>query len=136
MRAGQAERLLGVVGEVGLRILVGKVSDDLDRGLVGTNGTIAAKTVEHARGGAFGFRCDDLVNRQRRIGDVVVDTDGESVEAALFEVLEDSEDHGRREVLGGQAVATTDDSNCGIVQSDLDVHVEGFADRARFLGAV
>ena len=44
---GHAAGLLGVVNEVSLNFVVGAVTDNLDRVLVGANGTIGAETVEH-----------------------------------------------------------------------------------------
>ena len=46
VRAGETSRLLGVVGEVCLAILVGRLTDDLDGVLVGTYGTVCTETVE------------------------------------------------------------------------------------------
>ena len=134
--AGEAEGLLGVVGEIGLRVFVGQMADDLDGGLVRADGTVAAEAVEHAGGRAGGFRGDVFVNLQGEVRDIVFDTDGEAVEAALFEVLIDGEDHGRREVLGGEAVAAADDRDGGVVDGDFDVHVQRFADGAGLFRAV
>ena len=136
MAAGQAEGLLGVVCEIRLRVLVGQVSDDLDRGLVRADGAVAAQSVEHARGGAGRLGGDVLVNLEAGVGHIVLDADGEAVEAIVLEVLVDREDHGGREVLAGEAVAAADDGDGRVVDSDLNIHVEGFADGAGLLGAV
>ena len=64
VRHRDAAGLLRVVDEVGLDILVGVVADDLDRVLVGSDGTVAAEAPEHAGGGAGRFGDDHFIDRQ------------------------------------------------------------------------
>ena len=54
---GDAAGLLGVILEVGLRLQVGVVTDDLDGVLVGADGAVRAQTPELAGGGARRERC-------------------------------------------------------------------------------
>ena len=83
------------------------------------------------------FSMDEiLVDRQRALGDVVVDAHGEVVEAGAVQVVEDRLDHGRGELLGAEAVAAADDGQALVGQGGGHVHVQGLAQGARLLGAV
>ena len=137
VRAGQTERLLGVVCEVSLCIFVGVHTDDLDGGLVCTDRTIAAETVEHAVCGTGRFGNDLFVDRDAGVGDVIGDTDGETMEGICrSEVLVDRQDHGGAEFLGGKTVTAADDGDFGVVDRNFDVQIQRFADGAGFFGTV
>ena len=135
---GDAAGLLGVIGEVALRVHVGVVADDLDGLLVGADGTVGTQTPELAAIGAFGLG-RDLDGLQRSAVQVVVDADGEVVLGLLcLQVVVDCDDLARRGVLGAEAVAAAVDLRrilFGVVHG-LEVHVERIAHGAGFLRSV
>jgi len=135
VRNGDAAGLLRVVDEVGLHVLVGVVADDLDRVLVRTDGAVAAETPEHARGGAGRLGDNDFVDRQRQVGDVVVDADGEVVRILAVEMLVNRIDHRRGEFLAGETVTAADDGDAAAFEGGLDIEVERLAEAARLLAA-
>jgi hypothetical protein len=55
VRDGHGAGFLRVVYEEALGVVVGFFTDDLDRVLVGANGTVGAEAVEHAAYGFFRF---------------------------------------------------------------------------------
>ena len=135
---GYAARLLGVVGEVALRVLVGVVADDLDAVLVGADGAVRTETVEFA-GDGRGMRDIDLfLDGKRSAGHIVEDTHGEVVLLALVHVLVHGVDHGGVEFLAAEAVPAAEDFRLDLhlVESRDDIEVEGLAEGAGFLGAV
>ena len=137
MADGDTAGLLGVIAEVRLNIFVSIVTDDGNGVLVGTDGTVRTQTPEHAAGGTGRFGNDGFFDRQREIGNIVFDTDGEVVEAFSVEVLVDGIDHGRSEFLAGKTVAAADDGEIGAVgESGFDVEVKRFTETAGFFGTV
>ena len=137
VRNGDAEGFLGVVGEVRLGIhVIAVLADDLDGVLVCADCSVAAETPEHAVRGAFRLGDDLFVNLEGGVGDVIVDTDGEAVEAVFREVLVDSENHGGGELLGGETVTAADDADVHAGEGDDHIEVERLADCARLFGAV
>ena len=117
------------------------VADDLDGVLVGTDGTVAAETPELALDGAGGSGVGRIgIHRERQVGDVVHDADGELAGGGvLLELLVDREGGSGLLVLGAQAVTAADHDavgDAGLVQGGDDVLVEGLADGAGLLGAV
>ncbi len=136
VRNGNTTGLLGVVFEIRLYEFVGVVADDFDGVLVGTHGAVGAEAPEHALGQAVLVDDDFFVHRQRQVRYVVVDADGEVRGAFAVEVLVDGVDHGRSELLAGQAVAAADDHDVLAGQSGLDVGVERFAEGAGLFQAV
>ena len=131
-----AAGLLGVVLEVALAVHVGVVGDDLDRVLVRPDRAVRAVAPELAADRAGEFGVQDRADRDRKVGDVVLDPDGEAVGAFAGQVVVDGLDHGRGEFLGGQAVAAADDLDVAAGQGHDDVEVERFADGPGFLGPV
>ena len=106
VRHGDAAGLAGVVGEIGLRIQVGVVADDLHGQLVRADGAVGAEAPELAGGLAFG-RHVEVLHFEGGVGHVVDDAHGEAV-AGLFggQIVEDREGLGGGEVFGGEAVAS------------------------------
>ena len=117
------------------------VADDLDRVLVRADRAVAAEAPELALDGAGGRGVGGvLLAREREVGEVVDDADGE---LALGLVLLELGVHRERVcgggVLGAQAVATAHDgevAHAGLVEGGDDVLVQGLADGAGLLGAV
>ncbi|KAF5048362.1 hypothetical protein DSECCO2_450910 [anaerobic digester metagenome] len=131
--------LLGVVGEISLCIEVGIVADDLDGVLVCTNGTVGAKTPEHAGHNILGGDVDGLVDGDGAIGDVIVDANGEVVESLACKVVIHSLGVAGGEVLAGQTEASADYLHVGsahLAEGGNDILVEGLAEGTGFLGAV
>ena len=141
VRDGDAAGLLGVVLEVGLDVLVGVVADDLNRVLVGADGTVATQTPELALDGAGGCGVGRILGLgQAQVGHVIDNADGElALGLVLLELLEDSERGRGRRILAAQAITAADDLDArlaGLVESGDDVLVERLADRTRLLGTV
>ena len=136
---GQAAGLLGVVGEIGLRVLIGVVADDLDGVLVGADGTVRAQTIELAGYGAGGSGVELLAQLQGGAGHVVVDAHGEMVLHFAFQVVVHGLHHGGGEFLGAQTIAAAhylDIIAAGFTQRGADILVQRFAQGAGLLGAV
>ena len=141
MRNRHAARLLGIVLEVGLHVLVSVVADDLDGVLVRADRAVAAQAPELALDGPRrrGVRAVGVL-RQRKVGHVVDDADGELASGLVLRKLGEHGERGRgRGILAAQAVAAADD---GDTRAALDgervqnVHVQRLAHAARFLRAV
>ncbi len=137
---GEAARLLGVIGEIGLHVQVGVVTDDLDGVLVGAHGAVRAQAVELAGDGALGRGVVLLAQVQGGVGHVIHDAHGEVVLGlGLFHVLIDGLDHGGGEFLAGQAIAPAVDGDvmlAGLNQRRAHVGVQRVAQGAGLLGAV
>jgi hypothetical protein len=136
-----AAGLLGVVLEVGLDVLVGVVTDDLDGVLVRTDGTVAAETPELALDGALGCGVRAvLVLGQGEVRHVIDDADGELTLGLRLGKLGVNSEHGSGwGVLGAETVTAADDGlvgDAGVGQRGDDVEIEGLALCAGLLGAV
>ena len=106
VRYGDAAGLAGVVGEIGLRIHVGMVADDLHGQLVRANGTVGTEAPELAGGLAFGHHVE-VFHFEGCVGHVVDDAHGEVVAGVSGgQIIEDSKDLSGGEVLGGETVTT------------------------------
>ncbi len=106
MGDGDRAGLLGVVDEVALGEVVGLLTDDLDRVLVGADRAVRAEAEEEAAEDVVAGDREVVVHRQRGVADVVDDADREVVLRFVgSEVVEDRLDHGGVELLRRQAVA-------------------------------
>ena len=135
---GNAAGLLGVVGEVSLRVHVGVVADDLYGLLVGADRSVGTESPELAAYGAFRLG-SYFLDRQRGHVDVVFDTDGELVLGPLLsKVLVDCDDLSRGGVLGAQTVSSAYDERLfGLVVVHVaDVQIERVSGSSGFLGSV
>ena len=135
----KAAGLLGVIGEVALRIHVGMVADDLDGVLVRADGAVRTEAVELAGDGAFRRRVDLLLHIEGGEGYVVDDADGEVVLLRAIQVIEHSLRHGGREFLGTEAIAAAEDHDvmdARFRERADDVLIERLAEGTGFLGAV
>ena len=139
VRAGEAARLLRVVGEVSLAILVRVVADNLHRVLVRTDRTVSTQAVELGLEDAFATECLFSLEGQRGEGHVVHDAHREVVlRFGQGEVVVDGDNHRRRSVGRAEAVAAAHDDGAFslVVEGILHVEVERFAAGAGFLSAV
>jgi hypothetical protein len=144
MRDGDGAGFLGVVDEVALGEEVGLFADDLDGVFVRADGAVGAETDEDAAAHAGGLEFEVVVPRERGVGDVVVDADGEAVlRAGGVEVGEDRLGHGRGELLRAETVAAAENARgrdgggmLGAGEGGEHRHEQGFADGAGLLGAV
>jgi hypothetical protein len=136
--------LLRVVDEVGLRVQVGRLADDLDRVLVRADRPVGAEPVEDGPEEARIRLVGLLAHDERRVRDVVDDADGEAAARRGFgSRLEDGAHHRGRELLRRKPVAAADDARAQLrprrrrgVQRGDDVEIERLAGRARLLRAV
>ena len=132
--------LLGVVGEVALRVHVGVVADDLDAVLVRADRTVGTETEELAGDRAFRRGVHERTHREAGERDVVDDTDREVILGlVLIEVIIDSLDHRGREFLAAETVASADDLDAAatrFTERGHDVLIQRFAEGAGLLGAV
>ena len=136
MGDGDAAGLLGVIVKVSLYVHVGVVTDDLNRVLVGANGTVCAQAPELAALDASGGGVRIFADGQGQVGHIVVDADGE---ALLVLIAVHSDDLSGGGVLAAQTVAAAEDGNIvelGAVESSHHIQVQGLADGAGLLGAV
>ena len=140
MRHGHGAGFLRVVVEVTLGEVVGLFTDDLDRVLVGADGTICTEAKEHTTDSAF--RLDNKVGIyvQAGVGDIIVDAESEMVlGVGVAQLIQRRLDHRRGEFLGRQPIAAADNLDIApstFYESVDDIQVERFAERARFLGTV
>ena len=135
---GQTAGLLGVIGEVALRVFFGVVADDFDAVLVRADGAVGAEAVELAGDGGRVGDVDFFFDFQRSARHVVGDADGEVVLLALVHILVDRRSHGRIEFLAAEAVSAAEHFRLDLlfVKRGDDVEIERFAEGTRFLGAV
>ena len=135
----EAAGLLGVVGEVALRVHIGVVADDLDAVLVRADRSVGTEAEELARDRTLGRRVDKLAERERSAGHIVVDADREVI-LRLFgiEIVVNGLNHRRREFLAAEAVSAADNRNilAGLSESGHDVLIQRFAEGAGLLRAV
>ena len=139
VRCRIAARLFRVVGEVGLAVFVGRVADDFNRVLVGSNGTVGAQADETGLERIFVFEVQFRAYRQRGERYVVHDAYREVILRLVgLQVFVNGQHLRRGGVFRRQPVAAAYDDRrvCGAVQHVFDVEVERFAVGARFLGTV
>ncbi len=105
LRAG----LVRVVDKITLGIQVSVFTDDLHAVLVRAHCAIGAQAVEHRAGDVGFLDAEGRIPRQAQVGDVIVDTNGETVQRLrIKQGVIDGLDHRRGEVFVGNAVATAD----------------------------
>ena len=109
MRHGEAAGLLGIIGEIALRVQLRMVADDLDAVLVCTDRSVGTEAEEFAGDGALGRRIDLLGDLERQMRHIILDANGEVILELARKVLVHGVDHGRRELLGAEAVTAADD---------------------------
>ena len=144
VRDGDGAGFLGVVNEVALGEEVGLFADDLDGVFIRADGAVRAETNEDATTHARGLELEGLVPAQRRVGDIVVDADGEPMaRAGGVEVGENTESHRGGEFLGAETIAAADhaaqrhgDGSLGLGESREHGEIERFAGGAGLLGAI
>ena len=120
-------------------MLVGIVTDNLHRVLVGTYCTVSAQTVEFGFEHAFAAQCDFFFLGQRSEGNVVYDTDSEVVlRHRHSQVLVNGEDLRGSSVLGSQTVTAAYDNRSILctVEAVFYVEVQRFAVSTRFFRTV
>jgi len=111
VRCGDGTGLARVVDEVALRVVGRLRADDLDGVLVCADGPIRAQSIEERTHGLGVFGGELGIVVQAAVGHIVVDADGEAVlQVLLLQLVEDALDHGRGEILGGEAVSPADDA--------------------------
>jgi hypothetical protein len=146
MADGHGTGFLGVVLEIALTVVGRLLGDDLDRVLIGRDGTVRAESVEDAgRDPLQRVGLEVGIPGQTGVADIVEDADGKGILGLIFgQFVEDRLDHRGREFLGTQAIASADDARHGVEftgregageRSD-DIFVERLAIGARFLGAI
>src|SRR5580700_7524908 len=114
VRNGDRTGLLRVIDEISLRVIVGILTDYLDRILIRAHGAVRAQAVEHGPDNVVGLGGERRVISQAGMADVVVDPDGEVilclvVELIRFQIVVHRLDHGGSEFFGREAVPSTHD---------------------------
>ena len=79
VRNGNTAGLLRVILEVSLNVFIGMVTDNLNRVFVSTNGTVAAETPELTFNSALSRGVRSFLLGERKVGNIIVNTDGEVV---------------------------------------------------------
>ena len=147
MRNRTRAGFLRVVHEVGLRVLVGVLADDLDRVLVRANGAVGPQSPKQRARDILFFDGERWVVVEAGVRHVILDADREVIpRLPLLQRIEDGARHRRREFLGGKPVAPANDGWRGrevtaavavrFGQRGHAILVEGFADRTRLFCAV
>ena len=115
MRNGDGAGLLGVIDKVGLGIIVGGFADDFNGVLVGANGAVRTKAVEHGFVGATHGGAEGGVVLKARTSDVFVDTDDKVfLRLGFAQVVKDRLGHGRGKFLGAKTIAAADDNRIAV----------------------
>ena len=100
MGDGDTARFLGIVGKIGLAVLIGRFTYNLDGVLVSPHRTIRTQTVELALEYAFIPQVNLLAHRQRAEGNIIHNADGEIILGFwLPQVFIHSYNLGRRGIL-------------------------------------
>ena len=136
VRHGNTAGLLGIIIEVSLRVHVCVITDDLDGVLVCTYGTICTETPELTVNGSLRSRNKCWTSRQRKVCNIIVDTDCESL---LINVVVNSNDLRRCGILGTETItAGKDGAVCELcaLKSSYDIEVQRLTDGARLLRSV
>jgi len=147
MRDSYSAGFLRVILKVTLSVVGGLVTNDLDRVLVGTNGTIRTKTKEDRLDDILWQNLKGRVVINAEIGDIVHDANSKSfLGLILGKFVKDTLDHCRGEILGRKAIPSATEqghllagrsaiqnTSCQGINNILE---ERFANGTRFLGAV
>ena len=136
VRHGNTAGLLGIIIEVSLSVHVCVITDDLDGVLVCTYGTICTETPELTVNGSLRSRNKCWTSRQRKVCNIIIDTDGESL---LINVVVNSNDLRRCGILGTKTItAGKDGAVCELcaLKSCYDIEVQRLTDGARLLRSV
>ena len=147
VRGGDGACLLGVVDEIALRVVVGFLTDDLDRVLVGAYRAVRTETEEHGAYRVFTFDGEFRVVVDAGMSDVVVDAQGKmTLGGGLLHFLKQAVDHRGRELLGRQPIAAANDPRYGLerrragghcfLNGDTYILVKGLACGTRFLSPI
>ncbi len=123
------------------------LAQDLDGVLVGADRAVGTKAIEDRAGDLGRLDVEAGIVGEAGMADIVVDADGEArLGRGLGQLVQHRLGHGRRELLGGQAVAAADHArHRGHRQGALPrrvgqrrehVQEQGLAERARLLGPV
>ena len=127
VRAGETTRLLRVVREVCLAILVSIVTDNLNRVLVSTNGTVSTQTIELSLEQVVATHWDLLFLWERSECNVIYDTNSEVVlRLWQLKVLEYSNDLSWSSIRRTETITATYNQWLAlvIVESRLNVEVQ------------
>ena len=110
VRTSEATRLLRVVREVCLTVFIGVVTNDFNRVLVGSNGSVCAQSVEFSFENAFASHRYFGHGGQRSKRNVVYNAHGKVVLWYFqFEVVEHGEYLSRRSVRRTQSITSAND---------------------------
>ena len=97
VRGGNRSGLLGVVHKIGLRVVVGRFTDNFDGVLVGADRTVRAESVEHSLMHTGIINMEVMVVGKAYMGYVVFDTDGKVALLFSFHIIEYGFNHCRSE---------------------------------------
>ena len=122
-----------------MSVHIGVVTDDFDSALVSANGTITAQAPEFAALGACRSYINACYARQRGIGYIISDADGEVVfRFCTCQIIEYSYDIAGQQIFGAQAVTAADNHRLAVacIEGSTHIKIQRFAESARLFGAV
>ena len=115
------------------------MTDNLDGVFVCAYRAVRTHAPEYGGGQTFCGQLRFFYARQRSMGDVIHDANGEVILwLVLLEVFKDGDNLTRRGVLGGQTVTAADNRNVAadFLENGANILIQRFAHGARLLGAV
>ncbi len=145
MRSGHRTGFARVIYEITLTIFTGIFSNNLNRVFVSTNRTVSTQAEEYSTDNIFRFGVDRIVERQRGVVDIVINTNGEAVNRfSCSGIVINSFNHARSEFFRRQAVTSAENFRhigdfavCkSLSQSGNNVQIQRFAGRAGFFSSV
>ena len=97
VRGGNRTRFFGVVHEIGLRVVFGRFTDDLDGVLVGADRTVGTESVEHRLVHTGIVNMEVVIIGKACMRNIIVNTDGKVGLLFSFHIIKDGFDHRRGE---------------------------------------
>ena len=141
VRNGYATRLFGVILEVGLYVLVGMVTNDLDGVLVCANGTVATKTPELALNSTLCGRIRSIrIHGQGQVGNVIHNANRKlTLRCVFFKLFIDGEGCRRGLILGTQTIAATHNNKfslASLIQGRDYILIQRLTNGTRLFGTI
>ena len=139
VRTGETSRLFRIVGEIGLTIFIGIVTDNLYRVLVSTYRTIGSQTIKFSLEDTFATQCQFFFRRKRRESDIIDNTDSKVVlRLRQRQVFIYRQNLCRSRIFRSQTITTANDKrSIGFtIKYIFNIEIQRFAISARFFGTI